>query len=62
MCKPGGPRDDGELAERVPDEVQEAWYTGWKKIHGLKWQAISLRIPISRTSILFTGKSFWSDI
>jgi hypothetical protein len=22
-------------------EVQQAWWTGWKKLHGMKWQTVS---------------------
>ena len=39
-CRPGGNEDDGPAAPRVPLEVQEAWYNGWKKLHGMKWQTV----------------------
>jgi nuclease HARBI1 len=42
MCRPGGPITGGEGAERVPKIVQQAWWTGWKKLHGLKWQTVLL--------------------
>ena len=42
FCRPGGVTGDGPAAFRVPQEVQEAWWTGWKKLHGLKWQSIIL--------------------
>ena len=34
FSRPGGVMDDGPAAPRVPDEIQEAWWTGWKKLHG----------------------------
>ena len=39
-CRPGGNEDEGPAAPRVPTDVQEAWYNGWKKLHGMKWQTI----------------------
>ena len=42
FCRPGGNTTDGPAAPRVPLEVQEAWWTGWKKLHGLKWQTVIL--------------------
>lgn len=42
FCRPGGCTCDGESAPRVPKEVQEAWWTGWKKLHGMKWQTLIL--------------------
>jgi hypothetical protein len=43
MCRPGGgPLKEGEQAPRLSKDVQETWWTGWKKLHGLKWQTISL--------------------
>jgi hypothetical protein len=42
-CRPGGgPRSGGEQAPRYPQLVQQAFYTGWKKLHGLKWQTVDL--------------------
>jgi nuclease HARBI1 len=42
-CRPGGgPTRDGENAPRNDPEIQRAWYNGWKKLHGLKWQTIDL--------------------
>jgi hypothetical protein len=31
----GGPRDDGEAADRWDSNIQRAFYNGWKSIHGL---------------------------
>jgi hypothetical protein len=42
FCRPGGVIDEGEQARRVPREVQQAWWTGWKKLHGMKWQTLDL--------------------
>jgi len=42
FCRPGGNLDEGPAAPRVPNDVQEAWYNGWKKLHGMKWQTIIL--------------------
>jgi hypothetical protein len=43
MCRPGGgPITGGVQAERVPKLVQQAWWTGWKKLHGLKMQTVFL--------------------
>lgn len=42
MSRPGGVLDGGENAPRVPREIQQAWYTGWKKLHGMKWQSVIL--------------------
>ena len=42
-CRPGGgPARDGRDAPRNDPLIQRAWYNGWKKIHGLKWQTIDL--------------------
>ena len=42
-CRPGGgPSRDGTHAPRNDPEIQRAWYNGWKKLHGLKWQTIDL--------------------
>jgi len=42
-CRPGGgPARDGAHAPRNDPEIQRAWYNGWKKVHGLKWQTIDL--------------------
>jgi hypothetical protein len=41
MCRPGGgPTTDGPGAERNPKLLQRAFYNGWKKCHGLKWQTM----------------------
>ena len=36
-CRPGG-GPDGRNAPRNDPLIQRAWYNGWKKLHGLKWQ------------------------
>jgi len=41
-CRPGGNLAGGEAAPRVPLAVQQAWYTGYKHLHGLKWQTVLL--------------------
>ena len=46
--RPAGNTTDGPAAPRVPDEIQEAWYSGWKKLHGMKWQ----------TTIMANGMDF----
>jgi hypothetical protein len=38
----GGPREDGPHADRWDSNVQRAFYNGWKSIHGLKHQTISI--------------------
>jgi hypothetical protein len=40
-CTPGGgPAEDGENARRWDPLVQQAYYNGWKSIHGLKHQTV----------------------
>ena len=42
-CRPGGgPTRDGTNAPRNDPLIQRAWYNGWKKVHGMKWQTIDL--------------------
>jgi hypothetical protein len=42
-CRPGGgPMSGGELAPRYDVEEQRAFWTGWKKIHGFKWQTVDM--------------------
>lgn len=42
-CRPGGgPTTDGVNAPRNDPLIQRAWYNGWKKLHGLKYQTIDL--------------------
>ena len=42
-CRPGGgPTRDGIDAPRNDQNIQRAWYNGWKKLHGMKWQTIDL--------------------
>jgi DDE superfamily endonuclease len=42
-CRPGGgPMAPGPNAPRYPYLIQEAYYNGWKKAHGIKKQAIGL--------------------
>jgi hypothetical protein len=38
----GGPIHGGEQAQHYPKLPQQAFWTGWKKLHGLKWQTIDL--------------------
>jgi hypothetical protein len=42
FCRPGGNITDGPASDRVPLAVQQSWYTGWKKLHGMKWQTVIL--------------------
>lgn len=42
FSRPGGNTEEGAAAPRIPLEVQQAWWTGWKKLHGLKWQTVTL--------------------
>ena len=42
-CRPGGgPTRDGVGAPRNDPLLQQAWYNGWKKLHGMKWQTVDL--------------------
>lgn len=42
-CRPGGgPARDGANAPRNDPLIQRAWYNGWKKLHGMKWQTLDL--------------------
>jgi hypothetical protein len=42
-CRPkGGPSRDGTNAPRNDPRIQEAWYNGWKKLHGMKWQTVDI--------------------
>jgi len=42
-CRPaGGPTADGRDAPRYDPLIQQAWYNGWKKLHGMKWQTVDL--------------------
>jgi hypothetical protein len=42
-CRPaGGPARSGPNAPRNDPLIQRAFYNGWKKLHGLKWQTIDL--------------------
>jgi hypothetical protein len=38
----GGSTNDGVFSPRNDPNIQRAWYNGWKKLHGLKWQTIDL--------------------
>ena len=41
MNRPGsGAENDGEAAERKTKLLQQAFLTGWKTFHGLKWQTV----------------------
>ena len=43
FCRPGGgPVHEGPASERISKEVQQAWWTGYKKLHGMKWQTVDL--------------------
>lgn len=42
-CRPGGgPMLPGRNSPRFHPNIQRAFFNGWKKQHGLKWQTISL--------------------
>jgi hypothetical protein len=42
-CRPAsGPTRDEHGAPRHDREIQRAWYNGWKKLHGFKWQTVDL--------------------
>jgi hypothetical protein len=42
-CRPGGgPSRDGTNAPRNDPLIQRAFYNGWKKTHGFKWQTVDL--------------------
>jgi hypothetical protein len=42
-CRPGGgPTSDGTGAPRNDPHIQMAWYNGWEKLHGMKWQTVDL--------------------
>jgi hypothetical protein len=42
-CRPGGgPARDGVNMPRNDHLIQQAWYNGWKKLHGIKWQTADL--------------------
>ena len=42
-CRPGGgPARDGRDAPRNDPLIQRAWYSGWKKLHGMKYQTVDL--------------------
>ena len=41
-CRPGGPARDGTGAPRNDQLIQRAFFNGWKKKHGWKWQTVDL--------------------
>ena len=43
-CRPGGgpAAGGGRDAPRNDPNLQRAWYNGWKKLHGLKFQTVDL--------------------
>ena len=42
-CRPGGgPARDGRDAPRNDPLIQRAWYNGWKKLHGMKYQTLDM--------------------
>ena len=42
FSRPGGNTNGGSAAPRVRKEIQQAWWTGWKKFHRMKWQTVIL--------------------
>ena len=42
FSRPGGVMEEGEAGERVPEELQEAFYSGWKRLHGMKFETVIL--------------------
>ena len=56
-CRPGGgPAEEGENAERYSMLLQEAFYSGYKKHHGIKFQTVEL--PNGMCADLFGPKSY----
>eukprot|EP01034_Spumella_vulgaris_P036387 gene36387-44884_t len=56
-CRPGGgPARPGVRAPRHNELLQEAFYNGWKKFHGIKYQ--SLELPNGMCADLYGPKSF----
>ena len=56
-CRPGGgPAEEGENAERYSMLLQEAFYSGYKKHHGIKFQTVEL--PNGMCANLFGPKSY----
>ena len=54
ISRPGaGPGNQGQ---RDPDNIQEAFYNGWKRFHGLKWSALEL--PCGLCGFLYGPNSF----
>jgi hypothetical protein len=52
-CRPGGgPRSNGT---RYHNDIQQAFYQGWKKIHALKWQTVDM--PNGMTFHMFPAVS-----
>ena len=48
MCRvAGGPNGEGPNADRWDSEIQQAFYNGWKSIHGLKHQTMDLAYGIT---------------
>ena len=52
FCRPGGNTTGGESAPRVPLIIQEAWWTGWKKMHGMNGQTLVVFLPSSSSTFL----------
>lgn len=42
FCRPGGNTQEGEASPRASLILQQAWWNGWKKLHGMKWQTVIL--------------------
>ena len=38
----GGPTRDGVNAPRNDPLIHRAWYNGWKKLRGMKWQTVDM--------------------
>ena len=56
-CRPGGgPAEEGEYAERYSMLLQEAFYSGYKKHHGIKFQSVEL--PNGMCADLFGPKAY----
>jgi hypothetical protein len=56
-CRPGGgPAEEGENATRWNTLIQGAFYSGYKKCHGIKYQ--SLELPNGMCADLFGPCSF----
>ena len=51
-CRPGGgPTMDGPNSPRHHPLIQQTFYNGWKSVHGIKWQTVSLPNGTSNLSL-----------